>query len=343
MSHFIRTVAYASLSAVVAGLTLLSSADRGWASRGDPWLRPVIVPAPADNAPTAARVELGRNLFFDPRLSGSQWISCASCHNPALGWSDGLPTAIGDSMKKLRRATPTLINSAYNGVQMWDGRAATLEQQATGPIRASDEMNMDMKLLVERLASIRGYRKLFADAYPGEGISEATIGKALASFERTIVATESPFDRWRKGDASAVDASVKRGFALFTGRANCDACHQGFNFADDGFHNIGLKAVPGMADDHGRYELRKVAVLKGAFKTPTLRDVALTAPYMHNGVYQTLEEVIDHYDRGGDVKAHLDPNIEPLNLTRSEKADLVDFLRSLTGRSMSVAIPQLPQ
>lgn len=327
----------------IAAAGVLAVAGVSWAARSDEWLRPPIVPTPADNALTPARVELGRNLFFDPRLSGSQWISCATCHNPALGWSDGLPTALGDGMKKLKRATPSLVNTAYNKIQMWDGRARTLEEQATGPIKANDEMNMDMDVLVERLAAIPGYRKLFDAAYPGEGINEATIGKALASFERTIVSTESPFDRWRKGDSRAVDASVKRGFALFTGKAKCDSCHQGFNFTDDGFHNIGLKAVPGMPEDNGRYDQRKVASMKGAFKTPTLRDVALTAPYMHNGIYRTLEEVVDHYDRGGDVKENLDPNMEPLNLTSNEKADLVKFLHSLTGRALSVSIPQLPQ
>lgn len=328
---------------IITGLMLgLAAAVDVLAQKPDPYLRPKTVPAPADNAVTAARVELGKNLFFDPRLSGSQWISCASCHNPALGWSDGLPTAMGDGMKKLARATPTILNTAYNKLQMWDGRSKSLEDQATGPIKSKDEMNMNMYILLERLSALPGYQKLFERAYPDEGITEQTVAKALASYERTIVSTESPFDRWRQGDRNAVDASVKRGFALFEGKAKCEKCHQGFNFTDDGFHNIGLKTPSGMALDDGRFAQRKVAVLKGAFKTPTLRDIALTAPYMHNGVYATLEEVVDHYDRGGDSEENLDPNISALNLTETEKSDLLSFLKSLTGKPQVISIPQLP-
>ena len=308
----------------------------------DPYARPQVVPAPAGNAVTPARIELGKNLFFDPRLSGSQWISCASCHNPALGWSDGLPTALGDGMKKLPRATPTILNTAYNTLQMWDGSATSLEDQATGPITAQAEMNMDMRILLTRLSTIEGYKNLFERAYPGEGITEQTVAKALATFERTIVSTESAFDRWRKGDASAVDASAKRGFALFEGKAKCAKCHQGFNFNDDGFHNIGLKTPDGMSPDEGRFAQRKVTILKGAFKTPTLRDIAHTAPYMHNGVYATLAQVIEHYNRGGDIKENIDPNISALDLSETEKSDLLSFLNSLTGRPRLTTIPQLP-
>ena len=308
----------------------------------DPYARPQVVPAPAGNAVTPARIELGKNLFFDPRLSGSQWISCASCHNPALGWSDGLPTALGDGMKKLPRATPTILNTAYNTLQMWDGSATSLEDQATGPITAQAEMNMDMRILLTRLSTIEGYKNLFERAYPGEGITEQTVAKALATFERTIVSTESAFDRWRKGDASAVDASAKRGFALFEGKAKCVKCHQGFNFNDDGFHNIGLKTPDGMSPDEGRFAQRKVTILKGAFKTPTLRDIAHTAPYMHNGVYATLAQVIEHYNRGGDIKENIDPNISALDLSETEKSDLLSFLNSLTGRPRLTTIPQLP-
>lgn len=301
------------------------------------------LPIPADNIPTPARVELGKTLFFDPRLSGSQWISCASCHNPGLGWSDGLPTAIGDGMKTLRRATPTIVNTAFNKMQMWDGRARTLEEQALGPIMADGEMHQSMPVLITHLSSIPGYVEMFERAYAGEGINEKTLGKAIASFERTVISTDAPFDRWIKGDKSALSDSAKRGFTLFENKADCVACHQGHNFVDDGFHNIGLKTVAGMPEDLGRYTQRKVAILKGAFKTPTLRDIALTAPYMHNGMYKTLDEVVDHYDRGGDVNENLDPNMKPLNLTKQEKADLVAFLRSLTGRQLLVTIPQLPQ
>jgi cytochrome c peroxidase len=299
---------------------------------------------PADNRLTPERVTLGKALFFDPRLSGSKWISCASCHNPALGWSDGLPTAIGNGMNKLKRATPTIVNVAFAQILMWDGREGTLESQALGPMKNKDEMGLDPKAAAQRLAAIPGYRRMFARAYPGEGITPETIGKAIASFERTVVSTDTPFDRWQAGDNDAVNAAAKRGFEIFRGRGKCDVCHEGYNFTDDGFHNIGVKTPVGLPQDVGRYAQRKVKSMKGAFKTPTLRDIALTGPYMHNGIYQTLEQVVEHYDRGGDVTDNLDPNMSgPLHLTDREKTDLVAFMQSLTGRPLNIAIPRLPQ
>jgi len=303
------------------------------------YLRPATVPAPADNKVTPERVELGRALFFDPRLSGSNWISCATCHNPALGWSDGLPTAIGHGMKVLGRATPTILNTAYQRKQMWDGRFRSLEEQALGPIQAPGEMaGGDMKEVAAEIQAFPAYVAMFDKAYPGEGVNKDTIAKAIASFERTVVSTEAPFDRWIKGDKNAISASAKRGFDLFEGKANCNACHMGFDFMDDGFHNIGLKGN----QDVGRFAKVPLPVMKGAFKTPTLRDVTLTAPYMHNGTYKTLEEVVEHYNRGGDDKASLDPNMKPLHLSKREQADIVEFLKTLTGPAMQVSVPRLP-
>jgi len=307
----------------------------------DPLLRPAAVPFPAGNEPNAARIELGRALFFDPRLSGSAMISCATCHNPALGWGDGQPTAVGDGAKRLGRATPTVLNTAYQPLQMWDGRKNSLEDQALGPIGSTAEMNMPLEKMTTELGTIPGYAPMFEQAYPGEGITQATVAKAIASYERTVVSTESPFDRWRKGDERAVGEDAKRGFALFNGKARCALCHQGWNFTDNGFHNIGLRSQ-GDTEDEGRFAHRKVKVLKGAFKTPTLRDIALTAPYMHNGAYRTLAEVVDHYDRGGDDKSNLSPNIQPLGLSAQEKLDLVAFMKSLTGAPMTVEVPHLP-
>lgn len=323
------------------GFTLMIALSAQAATKKvDPYLRPIPAPYPADNVPTADRVELGKNLFFDPRLSGSEWISCATCHNPALSWSDGLPTMIGNNMAKGKRSTPTILNTAYNKMQFWDGRAATLEEQALGPIQAPGEMHQDLDELVKRLTAIEGYRTAFDVAYPAEGISKQSIAKAIASFERSVVSTESPFDRWRMGNQKAISDSAKRGFKLFEGKANCAACHQGFNFADDGFHNIGLPES-GEADV-GRFAHRKVKVNKGAFKTPTLRDIDLTAPYMHNGAYTTLDEVVEHYNKGGVSMENLDPNLKPLNLTDPEKKDIVAFLKSLTGKPMALTIPLLP-
>lgn len=319
-------------AAVSVGITLNATA-----SVKKDYLRPTVVPAPKDNQWTQGRADLGRMLFFDPRLSGSNWISCATCHNPALGWSDGLPTAIGHGQQVLGRATPTILNSAYNHVQMWDGRFRSLEQQALGPIEAAGEMNQNLDELVTELQAIKGYVKRFEKAYPGEGISKKTIAKAIASFERTVVSTESPFDRWIQGDESAISAEAKKGFALFEGKARCTVCHSGFNLTDDSFHNVGLNS-----DDQGRFAIRKVKVLKGAFKTPTLRNINQTAPYMHNGQYKTLMEVVEHYDRGGDFKENLSPNIEPLKLSSAEKRQLVEFMNTLTGEPLNVAVPRLP-
>ncbi len=324
----------------IAMVVMLGFSASAVADKSD-YLMPDVAPAPKDNQTTTERIQLGKALFFDPRLSGSNWISCATCHNPALGWSDGLATAIGHGMHELARATPTILNTGFNKFQFWDGRARTLEEQAVGPIQAAGEMNQNMEELIDELSTIDGYKVLFEAAYPGEGISEETIGKALAAFQRTVVTTESTFDLWIKGDEDAITASAKRGFELFEGKGRCVICHSGFNFTDDGFHNLGLKEeVP----DMGRYNVRKVAVLRGAFKTPTLRDVTLTAPYMHNGMYASMEEVIEHYDRGGDVKEHLSPNMAPLNLTKQEKVDLLAFMKSLDSiKPLEMTIPHLPQ
>jgi cytochrome c peroxidase len=325
----------------IVPLVLLSVAMAG-ASPPDVWQRPRAAPAPQHNQLTPQRIELGRALFFDPRLSAKGVMSCASCHNPSLGWTDGRPTAVGHDMKVLGRATPTIVNAAFNALQMWDGRKASLEDQALGPFESADEQNLPLADLEARVLAIPGYAAMFERAYPGESISRVTIAKAIASFERTILSQDAPFDRWRAGDEKAMSPSAKRGFELFVGKADCALCHQGFNFTDNGFHNIGLKDPSGV-DDMGRFAHKKVAVLKGAFKTPTLRDVAITAPYMHNGAYATLEEVVAHYDRGGDDKRNLDANMRPLGLTAEEQRDLVEFMRSLTSAPRLVTVPQLPQ
>lgn len=330
-AKFFSFVPFVTVVLGASGIAPAVSAEKSW-------LRPGSVQTPIDNRSTSARIQLGKSLFFDPRLSGSNAISCASCHNPALGWSDSQPTAVGHNMQILGRATPTLINAAFNKLQMWDGRFRSLEEQALGPIVAAGEMNQPLEEVVAELAAIPGYVTMFENAYPGEGITPKTIAKAIAAYERTILSTESPFDRWQKGDEHAVDASVKRGFELFKGKARCDLCHSGFNFTDDGFHNIGLKGNT----DEGRFKKVPVRGMRGAFKTPTLRDIALTAPYMHDGRYATLEEVIDHYDRGGDETESLDSQMQALHLTPEEKASLVDFMRSLSGAPRQVVVPTLP-
>lgn len=302
------------------------------------------VPDAKDNPMTPAKVALGKALFFDPRLSGNGAVSCASCHNPALGWSDGLKTGVGINGTVLARATPTIVNVAYNSQFLWDGRKKSLEDQALGPMKTPEEMNSDFASNMNMLRSVEGYVSMFSQAFPGEPIAEDTIAKAIAAFERTVVSKDSRFDRWLAGERKAFTAQEWRGYQVFNdpGRGNCAKCHSGANFTDNGFHNIGVKSATGDADV-GRFKVRAVASMKGAFKTPTLRDVALTAPYFHDGSAATLMDVVEHYNRGGDDGSNLSQDIRPLNLSTQEKLDLVAFMQSLNGRSVLVAIPPLPQ
>jgi len=309
------------------------------------WLLPTNPPHAADNAPNAARVELGKKLFFDPRLSSDGNMSCATCHNPMLGWSDGLPTAKGFKSEVLGRASPTVINTAYNGIQMWDGRKKDLVDQATGPLESEHEMAANLPRLVDFINNSEGYKAAFAKAYPGEAIDLKTLAKAIASYEGTVISNNSPFDRWIKGDKKAMTAQQVKGFRLFADaqKGNCTACHQAPNFTDNGFHNLGLASFGIANPDVGRYAQKKVAGLKGAFKTPTLRDITRTAPYFHDGSSKTLKEVVAHYNKGGEVTTNLSPNIKPLNLSEQEQADIVAFMEALTSTQSVVTLPELPQ
>jgi cytochrome c peroxidase len=302
--------------------------------------RPANVAYPEDNAFSPAREQLGRMLFFDPRLSGSKWISCATCHNPALAWGDGLPRAIGHGMQQLGRRTPTIVNLAWAPALFWDGRAESLEEQALGPIAAAGEMNLDLDEMVARLKAIDGYAPLFAVAYPGEEISAPTVAKAIATFERGIVSAQAPFDRWVAGDEQAISVPAKRGFALFNSKARCSQCHSGWRFTNDSFHDIGVAGT-----DEGRAVVTPfIAESHHAFKTPTLRNVARRAPYLHDGSAATLEDVIELYDRGGIVRRpSLSREITPLELTPQEKQDLVAFMLTLTSEDADVRVPLLPQ
>lgn len=308
------------------------------------WLMPDAPPFPADNKPTSERIELGKVLFFDPRLSGDGMISCATCHNPGLGWADGRAKGMGFKGTELGRASPTLINSAYGSLQMWDGRKKSLEDQATGPLIAADEMHTDMQVVEKWLNASGEYKVMFSKAYPGELIDQVTLAKAIASYERTIISTNSAFDRWLKGDAKAMTEQQIRGFRLFEDakKGNCAICHSAPNFADSGFHNIGLKSHDQPNADLGRFAIRPIASLRGAFKTPTLRDVAMTAPYFHDGSAKTLTEVITHYNRGGDTKKDLSPDIKSLHLSDKEVAAIFAFMTALTSPQLQVTVPILP-
>ncbi|HET6150759.1 MAG TPA: cytochrome c peroxidase [Polyangia bacterium] len=291
-------------------------------------------------APSAAHVELGRTLFFDPRLSRASCMSCATCHNPGFSWGDGLPRAVGHGMKTLGRRTPTVLNIGWAEAFFWDGRAETLEQQALGPIAAAGEMNLPHGEMIKRLENIAGYKPLFSAAFGDTNVTKEKVAIAIADFERTIVSTDAPFDRWLAGEKAAIPTSAKRGFALFNGKADCAKCHAGWRFTDDSFHDIGA-----LGDDVGRATLLPgLESMDHAFKTPTLRDVALRAPYMHDGSEGTLEQVIELYDKGGRVRRPgLATEVHPLQLTAQDKRDLVDFMLTLSSPPKSVAVPSLPR
>jgi cytochrome c peroxidase len=308
------------------------------------WKLPAV-PFPEGNEPTAPRVDLGKKLFFDPRLSGDGNMSCASCHNPLFGWSDALPTAKGFKGLVLGRATPTVFNTAYNSVQMWDGRKKTLEDQALGPMEANVEMNTDLKKLFAFLNGNPGYRQLFEAAYPGQPIGAETVAKAIASFERTVVSNDSPFDRWVAGDRRALSAEQVRGFAVFLDpkKGNCAVCHSGANFTDNGFHNLGLSSYGKENPDLGRYAQKPLPVLKGAFKTPTVREAANTGPYFHDGSASSLMEVVEHYDRGGEVRTNVSKDVRPLGLTAEEKRQLVAFMEALSTAPSAFQMSALPR
>ncbi|NEX60844.1 cytochrome-c peroxidase [Noviherbaspirillum galbum] len=308
------------------------------------WLMPRTPPAPADNQPNAARVALGKALFFDTRLSADGNMACASCHNPMYGWSDGLGTARGNKSKVLGRASPTIVNAAYNSIQMWDGRKASLEDQAMGPMESADEMAADIEAMFKWLNGEPAYKAMFAKAYPREAIDAKTLSKAIASFERTVVSTTSPFDRWVAGDARAMTKQQVLGFRLFSdpAKGNCASCHQAPNFTDNGFHNIGLASYGDGHGDAGRFAIKPLPSMRGAFKTPTLRDVALTGPYFHDGSAKTLADVMEHYRRGGHNKLDLSPNVRPLALSDDESAAIVAFMEALTSKPKAVTLPRLP-
>jgi len=332
---------------------------------------------PADNPLTRAKIELGRQLYFDRRLSSDETVSCADCHHPDEGFAKHTQFGVGIDGQTGNRNSPVSYNRLLSGPQFWDGRAESLEAQAVGPIANPIEMGNTHEAAVATVQGISGYqlqfKKIFAD-----GVTIDNIGKAIASFERAIVTGPSPYDRHEplrtfqetfKDDledldelkeedaelyeeyqellsasqAQPVSESAIRGRELFFGqRAGCTACHVGANFTDEKYHNLGI----GMDQDEpdlGRFEVTQQDADRGAFKTPTTRNVELTAPYMHDGSMKTLEEVVDWYDRGGHPNPHLSKDIRKLNLTDQEKQDLVEFMKACTGEFPQVETGRLPQ
>jgi cytochrome c peroxidase len=299
---------------------------------------------PDDNPMSNAKIELGKFLYFDTRLSKDMTIACASCHNPFHGFADPQRTSAGVGLQRGGRNSPTVLNRLFSSDQFWDGRAASLEEQAHGPLTNPVEMAMGSHDdVVGRVKAVKGYAALFKAAFGSEAIDMDRIAKAIAAYERTVVTGNSPFDRYQAGDKDALSASAVRGMALFNGKANCKTCHASFNFTDENYRNIGV-GMDRPKPDLGRYEISKKEEDRGAFKTPTLRNLLETTPYMHDGSEATLMAVVEFYDRGGIGNPQLSKDIKPLKLTAQEKRDLVAFLESLQGEVNNATPPdKLPQ
>ena len=301
-------------------------------------LEETAVVIPADNPLTTEKVELGRALFFDKRLSQDNTIACASCHLAKFAFTDGRPVSTGIRGQKGGRSAPASFNRVFSSAQFWDGRAETLEMQSVGPFTNPIEHGFaNYDVMRAKMMKIAGYRKLFKQVFGEEDITIDNVGKAIASFQRTVLSGNSPADRFDQGqEAGAIPEAAQKGLLLFRDKARCTKCHSGFNFTDEKFHNLGL----GWDDnkvDLGRYMVTKNAEDIGAFKTPTLREIARSGPYTHDGRFKTLEEVVDFYNKGGVKNPHQDPLILPLELTDQEKGDLVQFLRTLNGEGWQQA------
>jgi cytochrome c peroxidase len=274
----------------------------------------LYMPVPENNPIASDKIELGRRLFHDRRLSRDRSLSCATCHDPARAFSDARPVAIGISGRVGRRSAPALINRGYGRAFFWDGRAATLEDQVLQPIQDPNEMDMTLPDVSARI-----------------GLTTEEISHALASYVRSILSGDAPYDRFVNGDRAALSPEQQEGLRLFRGKGNCTTCHVGPTFTDERFHNTGVAWREGQFADKGRSAVTGRIDERGAFKTPTLREIARTAPYMHDGSLATLDEVIEYYDRGGNTNPALDSELRPLRLTAAEKSALRTFLESLSG------------
>lgn len=321
---------------------------------------------PAANPITKGKYELGRQLYFDPRVSVDNTVSCATCHNPAKGWSDGTPVSAGVQGQTGNRSAPTVFNTAYGKSMFWDGRAPSLEGQAQGPMVNPIEMGeQTYHQIVERLKDVPSYKEQFERVF-GTPVTLDGMAKAIATFERVAALTgNSRYDKYNAGDNAALSESEKRGMVLFGLRlstddefkpgvelqkAKCTICHVGANFSDELYHNLGIgwDESNRMFEDIGRWAAvpigAKADADRGAFKTPTVRSIELSAPYMHDGSLKTLEEVVEHYNKGGTPNPWLDVDMKPLKLTDQESADVVAFMKALTGenKSLEELLPTLP-
>ena len=283
---------------------------------------------PTDNPLTAERVKLGRKLFFDPILSADKTVACASCHSPEHGFAGAGERPRGIRGQQTSRKAPSLLNRAYGSAFFWDGRAKSLEEQALKPIEDPTEMGSAMPEVLKLLSENDDYKAKFEQAFT-DGVTKENLGKAIASFERVLLRGDSPPDRFReKGQRTAMTAEERHGQWLYESKGGCWKCHSGPNFTDEKFHNTGVSWGKEPLD-LGRFTVTKVETDLGKFKTPTLRGLSLTAPYMHDGSMKTLDEVVEFYNRGGNKNSNLDPLITPLNLSKEEKDALVAFLKAL--------------
>jgi len=295
---------------------------------------------PAASAAERDRISLGALLFFDPILSGNASQSCATCHNPGLSWAAGLPRAIGNASNIMGLRSPTLLDISGLDRFGWDGKFPSIESVTFAAVSSHQNMNLPVGTALARLRGLAGYVAAFDRVFPGTGITRATVEAAVASYERTIVSAQAPFDRWVGGDAQAISPAARHGFELFSGTARCSECHSGWAFTDGSFHDIGTAT----GGEIGRGALFPTSLkLRYAFKTPTLRDVARRGPYMHDGSVPTLEAVIALYDRGGIDRPSRSELIRPLHLSSGDKADILAFLETLTGDPTPVPVPVLPR
>lgn len=357
-SRFMMALALVLLGIVAVALSMYLGKPEPAAPTGDviaidaPLGLPPV-PVPEGNPPTAETVALGRRLYYDPALSVDDTVSCATCHHPDFGFSDGQSVSTGVNGQKGGRNAPTVFNVAYYTTQFWDGRSPSLEDQARGPVQNPIEMAHTLEGVEKKLAEEASYAGMFEDAYGPGSITYEKVEMAIATFERTVVSANSPFDRWKYGgEEDAVGEEVKRGFEVFRSpeKGNCAVCHTAGEeyalFTDNKFHNIGVGAdVDGNLKDPGRFEVTKKEADRGAFKTPSLRNIALTAPYMHDGSLRTLKDVIGFYLGGGNSNPNLDSEMHSLgHLTGPERAGLLTFLESLTGEvPPNVGPPEPPE
>jgi len=290
----------------------------------------LYMPVPEDNPLTAEKVALGRKLFFDKRLSRDKTMSCATCHDPQRAFTDGHAVSVGVFGRKGPRNVPTLINRGYGATHFWDGRASSLEEQVLQPIQNPKELDMTVEKIVKRVKKDSSYARRFQVVF-GSAVNGEDLAMALANYVRTILSGNSPLDRYLSGQRNAISPKTRAGLRIFRGKGNCTACHLGPNFSDERFHNTGIAWRNGRLSDSGRFAVTDKEQDLGAFKTPTLREVAQTTPYMHDGSLATLEQVIEFYNRGGNPNSQLDPEVRPLHLTAEEKEALLVFLKSLSG------------